>query len=611
MAGHTNIGQAYVQIMPSAEGIKGSVSKVLDPEAKSAGNSAGASIVSGLTKVFASAAIGQALATSLNMGGALEQSIGGVETLYGDLANDVIANAGKAFQTAGLSANEYMETATTFAAALNSSLKNTEGSIERSAQITDMAIQDMADNSNKMGTSMDSIQAAYAGFAKQQYTLLDNLKLGYGGTKTEMLRLLADAQKITGVKYDLNNLADVYEAIHVIQNELGVTGATAKEASTTLEGSLNAMKASAKNLIADLALGRDVGTDMQNLIQTAITAIGGNVLPMLGNIAASIPPALMAGISTAAPMLSEGLKTGLDGLLAFIGTQLPALLSKGAEIVQNVANGVLTALPSLITTGMGIITQLVSALLANLPQMMSTGVQLIGNLASGILNSLPTIVSTAAQAIASFLAEVARHLPELLQKGIELLGQIGAGIIQAIPTLIGLLPQVFNNIVNAFKAFDWLAIGKDIITGIGDGIKSAVSGLVDAAKNAAGALVDGVKTMFKIGSPSKLMADEVGKWIPAGIAEGIRENMGTVTSAMQDVANAVTFDTSLSGAGYDTTAGNNIGSLQAQITALSGAIENINSTPVPIILDGDAAKLFKVTRAQNQKFKRITGASAF
>ena len=281
----TELAQAYVQIMPSAKGIHGSLSSLLGGEASAAGESAGRSmggkLVGAALGIISAAAIGQAFAAAISEGAALEQSLGGIETLFKESADTVKQNAAEAYRTAGMSANQYMELTTSFAASL---LQSLGGDTEAAARISDMAMTDMSDNANKMGTDMERITDAYQGFAKQNYTMLDNLKLGYGGTKEEMQRLLADAQKITGVKYDIGNLSDVYEAIHVIQGELDITGTTAKEAAATLSGSLASMKASFKNVLAQLTLGQDVGPALNALAETTTTFLVGNLLPAVWNI---------------------------------------------------------------------------------------------------------------------------------------------------------------------------------------------------------------------------------------------------------------------------------------------------------------------------------------
>ena len=296
----TNLGKAYVQIMPSAKGISGMISKELNGEVTGAGQQAGNSLISTIKNAIIAAGIGKLFATSLLEGGKLQQSLGGVETLFKNNAETVKQYANEAYRTTGLSANAYMENVTGFSASL---LQSLGGDTAKAAKIANMAMVDMADNSNKMGTSMEMIQNAYQGFAKQNYTMLDNLKLGYGGTKKEMERLLADAQKLTGVKYDINNLADVYEAIHVIQKELDITGTTAKEASTTLQGSFASMKASFLNLLGKLSLGQDIKPSLEALAKTTTTFLVGNFLPMVGNILKGLPTLIIGAFSGLAEQL--------------------------------------------------------------------------------------------------------------------------------------------------------------------------------------------------------------------------------------------------------------------------------------------------------------------
>ena len=288
----TELAKAYVQIVPSAVGIQGRIRKEIEPEADSAGSSFGGKMVGMIKKVIATAAIGKALSASISEGAALEQSLGGIETLFKDSADKVKANAAKAYQTAGMSANDYMELTTSFSASLLSSLA---GDTSKAADVADMAMVDMSDNANKMGTNMEDIKNAYQGFAKQNYTMLDNLKLGYGGTKSEMERLLADAQKISGVEYNIDNLSDVYSAIHVIQGQLDITGTTAKEAATTISGSFNQMKAAAKNVMGEIALGMDVGPALNELANTIITFAAGNLLPAVWNVISALPLQFLLG----------------------------------------------------------------------------------------------------------------------------------------------------------------------------------------------------------------------------------------------------------------------------------------------------------------------------
>ena len=300
----TEIAQAYVQLIPSARGITGKIQSILDPEASAAGQSAGqslgSSLVSVMTKVIAAAGIGKAFSAAISEGAALQQSLGGIETLFKGSADKVKGYANEAYKTTGLSANAYMENVTGFSASL---LQSLGGDTNKAAETANMAMIDMSDNANKMGTSMESIQMAYQGFAKQNYTMLDNLKLGYGGTKQEMERLLKDAQKLTGVKYDINNLSDVYSAIHAIQENLDITGTTAKEAASTFSGSFESMKAAAQNVLGKLALGENILPSLHALLETTSTFLFDNFLPMIGNVFSGLGLVLTEGISQIASQL--------------------------------------------------------------------------------------------------------------------------------------------------------------------------------------------------------------------------------------------------------------------------------------------------------------------
>lgn len=300
----TEIAQAYVQLIPSARGITGKIQSILDPEASAAGQSAGQSLGSSLvgvmTKVIAAAGIGKAFSAAISEGAALQQSLGGIETLFKGSADKVKGYANEAYKTTGLSANAYMENVTGFSASL---LQSLGGDTDKAAETANMAMIDMSDNANKMGTSMESIQMAYQGFAKQNYTMLDNLKLGYGGTKQEMERLLNDAQKLTGVKYDINNLSDVYNAIHAIQENLDITGTTAKEAASTFSGSFESMKAAAQNVLGKLALGENILPSLHALLKTTSTFLFDNFLPMIGNVFSGLGLVLTEGISQIASQL--------------------------------------------------------------------------------------------------------------------------------------------------------------------------------------------------------------------------------------------------------------------------------------------------------------------
>lgn len=393
MAG-TTLGTAYVQIVPSAQGIKGSITKVLDPEAQAAGTSMGGKLSAFAKKAIVAAGIGAVAVKGIKMameeGAKLQQSyLGGVETLYGEAANQVRAYAREAAQ-AGISMNDYSEQAVSFGAALKSAY---DGDVKKSAEAANKAIMDMADNSAKMGTDITSVQMAYQGFAKQNYTMLDNLKLGYGGTKTEMERLLADAEKLSGVKYDINNLGDVYDAIHVIQGDLGLTGVAAQEASETFSGSFNAMKASAQNLLGSMAIGENVGPALSQLAKSVSTFIFKNFLPMLGTIIKSLPKAIIAFVKSGLPSLVAGFSGMMSSLTSAIKAKADGLTG------QKVAEWAKTTLPKIISTAGSLIKKFAGGLLKNLPSIVAALARIGVAIVKGLGSALWGKVAAAARGI--------------------------------------------------------------------------------------------------------------------------------------------------------------------------------------------------------------------
>ena len=549
----TELAKAYVQIIPSAVGIQGRIQKEIEPEADSAGSSFGGKMVGMIKKVIAAAAIGKALSASISEGAALEQSLGGIETLFKDSADKVKANAAKAYQTAGMSANDYMELTTSFSASLLSSLA---GDTSKAADVADMAMVDMSDNANKMGTNMEDIKNAYQGFAKQNYTMLDNLKLGYGGTKSEMERLLADAQKISGVEYNIDNLSDVYSAIHVIQGQLDITGTTAKEAATTISGSFNQMKAAAKNVMGEIALGMDVGPALNELANTIITFAVGNLLPAVWNVISALPsaivtfvtalgPQLFAAASGLIPQIASGITTGIPTLYQSamqlmdqfnIGIQekLPILLQKGVDFITNIVNGILQNLPQVITMAGNIITYFANTIISMFPTVLSAGASLLLKLVNGIINNLPQIAQAAATAIVRFVASIGQNLPQILQSGITIIAKLAAGLIHAIPNLVGQIPAIISAIVNAFTSQNWGSIGINIISGIASGLRSAAHMLWDAVKGVLGGFKENVLAFFGIHSPSR-WGMFVGEMIDTGIANGLTGNTSLISNAAEEL----------------------------------------------------------------------------
>lgn len=490
MALAESIGNAYVNIIPKAQGIEGQLDSMFGGAAANAGSSAGGSLGSGLLggmkKIFAGAAVGKVLKDAFEAGGNLEQSFGGLETIYGDAADQAKAFAKQA-AAAGISANDYAEQAVSMGAALKQAFG---GDTAQAADAANMAIMDMADNAAKMGTDIGSLQSAYQGFAKQNYTMLDNLKLGYGGTKSEMERLLADAQAISGVEYNIDNLGDVYEAIHVVQTELGLTGVAAQEAQTTLSGSFNSVKASFENVLAALMTGEGMDEAVGNLV-TSFSAFGENVIGMLENLAPQMPDLIIG---------------------------------------------------------------LVEAIIA--------------------------------------------MAPDFLSAAIKLITELGVGLIQAMPDIIAMIPDLFQGVLDAILEIDWLDIGLQIVNGIINGLWSGASALWTAVSDLAASAFQAAKDFFGIESPSKLFAEGVGKWLPAGVAVGIDDNLAPVNDSIANMADSMTSEMARATAA-GSVSGSDTGRID--IDALAAAIASR-----PVVIEGDTNKIFRVVQKQNQVQTRAT-----
>lgn len=350
-----------------------------------------------------------------------------------------------------------------------------------------------------------------------------------------MERLLKDAQELSGVEYNIDNLGDVYEAIHVIQGELGISGVAAEEAESTFTGSFASMKAAAENLMANLTLGEDIKTPLETLKTTVYNFLFNNLIPMLKNLITGLPSLLGGdnGIIAIAVQLCQQFANG-------IVTALPSIMEKGHELMQNLIQGCNEKLPDILNTIIQILTDVLNQIALHLPQFLMEGAQLVLSMILGLMQALPTIIASIVEILGNLISTIITHLPEFLQQGIEMIGQLIGGIWQMRASILETLANVVKEMWNAFANTDWIELGKNILEGIGNGIKSAVSGLVDSAKSACSKVVDGVKNFFQIGSPSKLMAKEVGRFLPAGIAVGIEDNMDSANKAMAKMNSTLT-----------------------------------------------------------------------
>lgn len=563
MADGIELGKAYVQIVPSAQGIKSALTEMFDEETEGLGEQTGQSIgqelIGTLKKVIAAAGIGKIISDSINMGGALQQSLGGVETLFKDSADTVKEYAAQAYRTVGLSANDYMEQTTSFAASLLSSVSQ---DTDAAAQLANMALVDMADNANKMGTDMQDIQNAYQGFAKQNYTMLDNLKLGYGGTQAEMQRLLNDATKISGVKYDLGNLADMYSAIHIIQQEMDITGTTAKEAATTLTGSFAAMKAAAENVMGNWSTGADLTEPLQALADTAQTFLVDNLLPMIGNVLAGIPEIIYSLVpellQTGTELLSSLAQGFTEGIPEFFSTALPQLLAFTDQLRDNAA--------SFVDAGLNLITQLLNGLIAGLPDLIAYVPDIIINIC-GIIND---------------------NMPKILGEGVAIIVQLVAGLVQTVPSLLANWKKILEAVLSVISAINWLNIGKNILTGVANGVKSMGTSMLNAFKGGFSSALAWIKSL-----PSQ--AVQWGKNLIQSFINGLTGKGGAVGAG----AIAATAGATIA----KTASGNDWSSVWADANAdVADSAQSMAEVVVPAYTkSGDAAtKAAKKTKAAAQ-----------
>lgn len=479
-------------------------------------------IVSGI-KAMASA-IKEATAALVDLGkqsimgfAEQEQLIGGVDTLFKESSAQVQQYANDAYKTAGLSANQYMETVTSFSASL---LQSLGGDTAAAAQKADQAITDMSDNANKLGTDMTSIQDAYQGFAKQNYTMLDNLKLGYGGTKQEMERLLADAEKISGVKYDLSSYADIVDAIHVVQTEMGITGTTAKEASTIIQGSANAMKSAWSNLITGMS---NENLDLDKLVQ--------NVIDSVNTFADNLLPRLQVML----PRFAEGMTQLVNGLVPYVGPALELLLPSLVQGIGSLASGIVQALPAAVEAISAVVPMLVEQIAILLPQIVDAGIGIIVALADGIGENLPALVPAAVDAIITVADGLLNHIDTLILAAGKLTVGMAQGLVEALPRLVVRLPEIIAAIVKGLlEGMSAIGnVGTQLVQGLFNGIKNATQWLYNKLKGWCDDVVGWVMNLFGIDSPSKVFADEVGKFIPPGITVGVERAM---PKAMRDMS---------------------------------------------------------------------------
>lgn len=541
----TELGKAYVQIVPSARGISDGIAKAVVPESAKAGHTAGVSLGSKLAKAasaaIAAAGIGKAIAASISEGGKLQQSIGGVETLFKSSAGTVKKYAQEAYRTTGVSANTYMENVTSFAASLVSSLG---GNTKKAAKLANVAMTDMGDNANKMGTDMDLITQTYQSLARGNYAMLDNLKLGYGGTKSEMERLMRDAEKLTGEHYTVGDFADTVKAIHAVQEHLGITGTTAKEAATTLEGSFNSMKASFQDVLGNLSDGElDITPSLNALATTTSNFLFNNFLPMVGRVFKNLPGAIGTFIQAAAP----NVKKGIQGLFSNLGikidfSSITSSFSKIASAIQPVVNTIKNSFSHLNFSGL---QSLANAILPAVSAGFSSFASVAGPAISGVVKSFASLWN-AAQPLVSVIAGALKPAFQVLG---AFLGGVFKGVLStikfafdALKVVILVITPIVKVIVSVFKAFSPVIttlarfIGELIGTfgslgTAGKVMKSLVSGAWNGIKSAVSVAGGGIKSVVNAVKAAWNALGRAGSWLKSA-ASGAWHGLGNVVSGV-------------------------------------------------------------------------------
>ena len=582
----SEIGKAYVQIVPSARGISGKIQQELN------GSSLGSDVGSTFGKGFGGAAVAavaalgigmairKTISDSLSQGMELEQNLGGTEAVFGDFANNLQETAKTAYKNMGLSASEYMATANK----MGSLFQGSGMSQVRSLELTTEAMQRASDVASVMGISQEMAMESIAGAAKGNFTMMDNLGVAMNATTIKAYAL----EK--GINFDWNTASNAEKAEIAMKMFMDRTsqyaGNFARESTETLSGSIGMIKASWQDLLANLALGQDVGPALTNLV-TSAGAVLSNLIPMVVNIITEIPGAVMQAwpaLVQTFQNLGQDIITKLCG-----GTEMNMgdLLDKGVEAISGFANKIFENLPMMIDSASKMISKLVQGIMQNLPTIVEKGAVLIGKIAEGFIRNLPAIVSALARMFESIVSTIVQNLPSMLQQGLEILGKIVAGLIRAIPDVISAIGQINETIKNTLKNVDWAQLGKDIINGIIAGLYALGSSIGNALKDIVTQGLDAAKKKLGIASPSKVFRDEVGKWIPAGIAVGIEANTSEVTGAIEDMkAQALSTSQMQISASYGDSA---IRAREEKMDAILGLLATyLPECAAPTVIDGES-----------------------
>ena len=571
----TELGKAYVQVIPSAKGFKGAITKELSGESASAGKAAGeavgSNLISTLKKLIVAAGIGKIITESLNLGGELQQNLGGSEAVFGDYANNLQKIAADAYKNMGLSQSDYLAAANK----MGSLLQGSGIDQAKAMDLTTSAMQRAADVASVMGLDTVSAMEAIAGAAKGNFTMMDNLGVAMNATTLQAYAL----EK--GLNFDWN------VATNAEKNELALkmfmdrttqyADNFARESEETFSGSMGAMKAAFTNLLANLSLGNDIGQSLQDLSSTVLTFLTKNLIPMIGNILKQVPTIISFALNEGVPQLLTAFTSLFQGLPETLNNLLPQLVSFGQNIVDNIKNGIIANIPTLLAQGLPMLLSFTENLRANFGKLVDMGLDLIVSFVNGLIAGLPTLIEFVPQIITNIAGLINDNMPKIFQKGLDIIVSLAKGIWNNLPVIVANMGNILKAVISVIQAINWLSLGSKILTGIINGIKNMgpslvsgmkslaqnglqafknidwlglgrniINGIISGLKNAGGAMLDyllslaksalnGVKKFFGISSPSKVMANQVGKWIPAGIAEGIKDNMRPLDNAMNDL----------------------------------------------------------------------------
>lgn len=592
-----DVGKAYVQIVPSGNGIKGELEKLLgdpsDSAGKSAGKKAGSSLLAGLGSIVKAAAVGKIIKDAFNAGSDLEQNLGGTEAVFGSFAQTVQKTAVDAYKNMGLSASDYMATANK----MGSLFQGSGLDQARALDLTTQAMQRAADVASVMGIDTTMAMESIAGAAKGNFTMMDNLGVAMNATTLEAYAL----EK--GVNFKWNTASNAEKAELAMQMFFDRTSQYAgnfeREVNGTVAGSLSALKSSWQNLLGALTTGWNLDSALAGLAKSAM-AFARNAIGMGKNVAVALGRGLLQGV----PYLMQNATTLLNNFTGTLTANLPALVTKGGEFLLSVVQGIITNLPALITAAGTAVTTLLNGLSAALPTLLTTGMTLLQALLQGIIASIPSLLTAAATIIANFATGLATNFPTILKSGIELIGQLVAGVISAIGTFISTVPELYNKFATAFGEVDWAQLGANLIEGIRNGIVAAAHRIAEAARAAARAALDAAKDESDTHSPSRKWDRELGRWWPAGIAQGFEHAMPDAEREIRASMNSAVM------------------SARADLQSMSAPAQNLTANDMraamagvqlgaPVVkIIGDTNRIFKVVKDANEVRTRATNYNA-